>query len=63
MAKFYGDIPCVKINGKIHITVGGTKCLCVRYGLQQGNNVIKKYHLENIQCCDLQWMPEKIYER
>lgn len=36
MAKFYGDIPCVKINGKIHITVGGTKCLCGRkyvYGM------------------------------
>jgi len=28
MARFYGDIPCVNLNGVIHITVSGTKCLC-----------------------------------
>ncbi|RGM75614.1 hypothetical protein [Agathobacter rectalis] len=28
MAKYYGDIPCVKINNKIHITINATTCLC-----------------------------------
>ena len=28
MAKYYGDIPCVKIGNLIHITVSGTLCLC-----------------------------------
>lgn len=35
MAKYYGDIPCVKIDGIIHITTSGTECLCGckwRYG-------------------------------
>lgn len=28
MAKHYGDIPCVKLDGIIHITKNGTECLC-----------------------------------
>lgn len=28
MAKYYGDIPCTKLNGVIHITKSGTECLC-----------------------------------
>ncbi len=35
MANYYGDIPCAKIDGVIHITTSGTKCLCGckwRYG-------------------------------
>lgn len=28
MAKYFGDIPCVKIGGYIHVTVSGSKCLC-----------------------------------
>lgn len=28
MAKYYGYIPCVKLDDKIHITISGTKCLC-----------------------------------
>lgn len=28
MSKHYGDLPCVNLNGTIHITVSGTKCLC-----------------------------------
>lgn len=28
MAKYYGDIPCVKQNGIIHITKCATECLC-----------------------------------
>jgi hypothetical protein len=28
MAKYYGDIPCTKLNGIIHITKSGTECLC-----------------------------------
>lgn len=28
MATHYGDIPCVRLNGIVHITVSGTKCLC-----------------------------------
>ena len=28
MAKYYGDIPCVKLDGVIHITKNGTECLC-----------------------------------
>ena len=28
MAKYYGDIPCVKLGKEIHITVSGIKCLC-----------------------------------
>lgn len=31
MAKQYGDIPCVKIDGEIHITKSGTSCLCGRF--------------------------------
>lgn len=30
MSKHYGDFPCVNLNGKIHITVSGTQCLCGR---------------------------------
>ena len=28
MAKYYGDIPCVKLNGIVHITKCATECLC-----------------------------------
>jgi hypothetical protein len=28
MAKYYGDIPCTKLNGIIHIIKSGTECLC-----------------------------------
>ena len=28
MAKYYGDLPCAKLDGIIHITKNGTKCLC-----------------------------------
>ena len=28
MAKLYGDLPCVNLNGTIHITKSATKCLC-----------------------------------
>lgn len=28
MSKYYGNLPCVKLNGVIHITVSGTQCLC-----------------------------------
>lgn len=28
MAKHFGDLPCAKINGVIHITVSGSDCLC-----------------------------------
>lgn len=28
MAKQYGDIPCVNLSSKTHITISGTKCLC-----------------------------------
>lgn len=28
MAKYCGDIPCVKQNGIIHITKCATECLC-----------------------------------
>lgn len=28
MAEYYGDIPCVKQNGIIHITKCATECLC-----------------------------------
>lgn len=28
MAKQYGDIPCAKIDGEIHITKSGVSCLC-----------------------------------
>jgi hypothetical protein len=30
MAKDYGDIPCVNLDGQIHITKSGTKCICGR---------------------------------
>lgn len=26
MAKFYGDLPCVKLGGVIHLTVSGSRC-------------------------------------
>ena len=28
MAKYYGDIPCVKLYGIVHITKCATECLC-----------------------------------
>jgi len=28
MAKYYGDIPCVDIGGKVHTTNSDTKWLC-----------------------------------
>lgn len=28
MAKYYGDIPCCKLDEIIHITKSGTECLC-----------------------------------
>lgn len=28
MARCYGDIPCVKTGGIVHITASGNKCLC-----------------------------------
>lgn len=28
MAKNYGDVPCVKICGIIHVTTSGISCLC-----------------------------------
>lgn len=28
MAKYYGDIPCTKLGGIIHITQSGTEYLC-----------------------------------
>lgn len=30
MAQHYGDIPCVNLNGEIHITTSATQCLCGR---------------------------------
>lgn len=30
MSKYYGDIPCINLNGVVHITVSGTKCTCGR---------------------------------
>ena len=33
MAKYYGDIPCVKQNGIIHITKCATECLCGQNGV------------------------------
>lgn len=30
MSKYYGDMPCVNLNGIVHITVSGTKCACGR---------------------------------
>ena len=30
MAKYYGDIPCVNIDGLVHITINATSCLCGR---------------------------------
>ena len=36
MAKFYGDLPCAKLAGTIHLTVSGTRCACGRpwhYGM------------------------------
>lgn len=48
MAKYYGDIPCVKIGDLIHITVSGTLCLCGQnysYGKYTDRN---NYHRNNI---------------
>ena len=28
MAKNYGDLPCVNINGTIHLTVSAKECAC-----------------------------------
>lgn len=43
MSKHYGDIPCVNLNGTIHITVSGTKCLCgAEYAYGRPNRTEKK---------------------
>lgn len=42
MAKYYGDIPCVKLNGIVHITKCATECLCVK------NGVIRDLQIEKI---------------
>lgn len=58
MAKLYGDIPCVKINGIQHITISGTECLCGQpytYGKPMNrhsmtcNNLIWR-ELESVTC-------------
>ena len=58
MAKLYGDIPCVKINGIQHITISGTECLCGQpytYGKPMSrhsmtcNNLIWR-ELESVTC-------------
>ena len=28
MAKFYGDLPCTKLNGTIHLTVSANRLAC-----------------------------------
>lgn len=28
MAKYYGDIPCARLDGIVHITKSATECLC-----------------------------------
>lgn len=49
MAKYYGDIPCVRINNMVHITQNAISCLCGKewsYGKpanrdsMQSNNII-----------------------
>lgn len=41
MAKYYGDLPCAKLAGVIHLTVSGTQCACGhpwRYGMTERDN-------------------------
>lgn len=48
MAKYYGDIPCVKLDGIIHITKSGTECLCGTkwlYSYSDENRPEKKHNI------------------
>lgn len=58
MAKYYGDIPCARLDGIIHITKSGTECLCGakwRYSYvnkdrpQKRNNIIWR-ELDVVTC-------------
>lgn len=53
MAKYYGDIPCVKIGNLIHITVSGTLCLCGQnysYGKYTNRNNIIWREIDAVTC-------------
>lgn len=58
MAKYYGDIPCVKIGDKIHITANATSCLCEKkytYGKPTNRNDLSSSNiiwreLEAVSC-------------
>ena len=45
MAKNYGDLPCVNIDGTIHLTVSAKECACGapwHYGVSDRKGVFQK---------------------
>lgn len=65
MSKHYGDIPCVNLNGVIHITAGASKCACTKewiYGHKSRGGKFKNIiwrNKEAVTCPDcLAWLAE-----
>lgn len=70
MAKHYGDIPCAKLDGIIHITKSGTECLCGakwQYGYvnkdrpQEKHNIIWR-ELDTVTCNKCKEVFEQTHE-
>ena len=52
MAKFYGDIPCAKLDKIVHITKSGTECLCGckwQYGYVNKDRPQEKHNIIQIE--------------
>ncbi|MBO5373689.1 MAG: hypothetical protein J6A75_13370 [Lachnospiraceae bacterium] len=48
MAKYYGDIPCTKLDGIIHITTSATECMCGKKWRYAHNNKDRYEEKHNI---------------
>ena len=48
MSKYYGDIPCVKLNGIVHITKCATECLCGQKWSYSRSSNREDFKTENI---------------
>lgn len=53
MSKYYGDIPCVKLNGIVHITKCATECLCGQKWSYSRPSNREDFQTENIIWRDL----------
>lgn len=44
MAKYYGDLPCVRIGNTIHITENAFRCVCDSHGAM-GDQQTGRYYI------------------